>query len=101
MVVIAENIAHESRPRLSTKICTDENNSFMKVFLRIRPFTEPEIAGHEAQGVVRVLDNMTVRAQAPQASKAFKSNSSANVSGNFSNHRYFLPRQELLPKQSF
>eukprot|EP01147_Barroeca_monosierra_P000538 gene538-7872_t len=84
-----ENIAHESRPRLSTKICTDENNSFMKVFLRIRPFTEPEIAGHEAQGVVRVLDNMTVRAQAPQASKAFKSNSSANQIGKFSFTRVF------------
>ena len=37
--------------RLSTKIQSEGRDNFMKVFLRVRPFTEDEIANREAQGV--------------------------------------------------
>ncbi|EGD81236.1 hypothetical protein PTSG_11273 [Salpingoeca rosetta] len=81
--------APAAKTRLSTKIQSDAQSTFMKVFLRIRPFTDEEIAKREAQGVVRVLDNMTVRAQAPLTSKAFKSNSQTNQIGKFSFTRVF------------
>ena len=49
------------------------NREPMKVFLRIRPFSNDEIKASEAQGCLKLVDEKTVVLRAPQDSFTFKS----------------------------
>ena len=50
-----------------------DNREPMKVFLRIRPFSNNELKASENQGCLKIVDEKTVLLQAPQDSFTFKS----------------------------